>query len=147
VVKHHRDAHPDSPPVVVAADEGSADLDPALVAVALENLLTNAAKYAPSGGPHELSAKLTDDSVVFTVADHGPGVASRDLERIFEPFERGDDRLSTATEGSGIGLSLVRQVARAHGGDAHAESAPGHGARFVVRLRRFAPSSGLGKAS
>jgi signal transduction histidine kinase len=69
-----------------------------------------------------------------TVADRGPGLHPRDQKRVFEPFERADDRLSRATEGSGIGLSLVRHVATAHGGSASVESAPGRGARFTIRI-------------
>jgi signal transduction histidine kinase len=70
--------------------------------------------------------------VAITVKDRGPGIARRDQGRIFEPFERADDRLSRATEGSGIGLSLVQHVARAHGGRASVESEPGKGAAFTL---------------
>ena len=82
-------------------------------------------------------------SVKIGVADRGPGISRRDQARIFEAFERVDDRLSKATEGSGIGLSLVMHAARAHGGRAGVESEPGKGALFYVTLPAWpaAPSS------
>ena len=90
--------------------------------MAIDNLLRNALKYAPDGQPYEVSVSEAGDEVRLEVRDHGPGIAAADRERIFKPFERADDRLSQATEGSGIGLSLVRHVARAHEGRVWVES-------------------------
>src|SRR5262249_15975716 len=102
------------------------------IRVGMDNVRANAKKYAPEGTPYRVSVRRDAGGVAITVADRGPGIAQRDRERIFEPFERADDRLSRATEGSGIGLSLVRHVARAHGGRAFVESEPGRGARFTI---------------
>jgi two-component system phosphate regulon sensor histidine kinase PhoR len=114
-------------------DEGViASVDAGQIRLAIDNLLVNAKKYAPEGAPYEVSVKRADGGVAIAVADRGPGIARRDQARIFEPFERADDRLSRATEGSGIGLSLVAHVARAHGGRAYVESEPGRGARFTI---------------
>ncbi len=68
------------------------------------------------------------------VEDRGPGLSRRDQKRIFRPFERADDRLSEATEGSGIGLSLVNHVARNHRGRAGVDSEVGRGSTFFLWL-------------
>ncbi|MFO0587105.1 MAG: HAMP domain-containing sensor histidine kinase [Polyangiaceae bacterium] len=109
-----------------------ADIDAGQIQLAVDNLLANAKKYAPDGGPYRVTVARHEGGVAIRVKDSGPGVEPRDQKRIFEPFERADDRLSRATEGSGIGLSLVAHVARAHGGRAWVESAPGKGATFHV---------------
>ncbi len=114
----------------------SAVVDPDQVRLAVDNLLANALKYAPDGQPYRVSVEAHDADVWISVTDRGPGVAARDRTRIFEPFERADDRLHQATEGSGIGLSLVRHVAESHGGRAWVESESGRGARFVLALPR-----------
>ena len=109
-------------------------LDAAALTMALDNLLSNALKYAPDGRPYEVAVASERGGARISVSDHGAGIARRDRERIFQPFERADDRLSQATEGSGIGLSLVRHVARAHGGRAEVASEPGKGATFSLWL-------------
>jgi two-component system phosphate regulon sensor histidine kinase PhoR len=100
--------------------------------MALENLLLNARKYAPDGQPYRIRVFAENDEVCIALSDDGPGVHPRDQKRIFKPFERADDRLSEATEGSGIGLSLVRHVAEAHGGRVTLDSQPGRGATFSI---------------
>lgn len=110
-------------------------VDAPLVQLAVMNLLENARRYAPDGGPYRVVAEPSADGARIEVHDRGPGVPAPLRSRIFEAFERGDDRLSRATEGTGIGLALVRAVARAHGGDAWVESGRERGAIFVVTLR------------
>jgi signal transduction histidine kinase len=125
--------HPELPRVDRALDgEATAAVDAAQIRLAVDNLLANAAKYAPGGTPYRVSVERLGAGIAITVADHGPGVPRRDRRRIFEPFERADDRLSRATEGSGIGLSLVQHVARAHGGRASVAGEPGRGAAFTL---------------
>lgn len=114
-----------------------ADAD--LLGLAVDNLLSNAAKYAAEGGPFVVRAIREGDDVAISVADRGPGLDAKARARVFEPFERVDARLSKATEGTGIGLSLVRGIARAHGGDATVVSAPGEGATFVLRFPATMP--------
>jgi signal transduction histidine kinase len=67
------------------------------------------------------------------VLDDGPGIAPAEAERVFERFYRGQLNRH-AVPGSGIGLSVVREIARAHGGDTFVESSPGKGARFIIDL-------------
>lgn len=126
--------HPALAPVLRKyPDSLSGDVDESQLQLAVDNLLSNASKYAPSGTPYEVRARAEGDFVVLEVADHGPGIPRRDRRRVLRPFERGDDRLSTQVQGSGIGLSLVDHVARAHGGEAQVVAEPGGGA--CVRLR------------
>jgi signal transduction histidine kinase len=97
---------------------------------AVDNLLSNAIKHAPSGSRIDVVLARTDSSFRIVVRDRGPGVSPEERERIFEPFHRGPD----AGEGAGIGLAIVREVARRHGGEARVEPADGGGARFVLDL-------------
>jgi signal transduction histidine kinase len=99
----------------------------ALIDIALRNLLDNAIRHAPAGGTVWIAVH---GHGVITVEDNGPGVADEQKELIFARFYRADRRGS----GSGIGLSLVRRIARLHGGDAMVADRPGGGARFVLRL-------------
>jgi two-component system sensor histidine kinase SenX3 len=106
---------------------------------AVTNLLDNAVKYSEAGEPVEVDATVEDATVCISVRDHGIGIPSRDLERIFERFYRVDRARSRATGGTGLGLSIVRHVAQAHGGDVTVESVEGEGSTF--RLRVPLPSS------
>src|SRR5207253_644114 len=95
------------------------------------NLLSNAIKYAP-GRPIELDVSRSESKAFITVADHGTGIEPRDLERIFQKFER-----ATAEHyhGSlGLGLYITRQIIEAHGGTLGVLSRPGHGATFTIEL-------------
>ncbi len=109
-------------------------IDAALVQLAVMNLLENARKYAPGGEPYRVVVERSDAGARIAVEDRGPGVPRALRGKIFEAFERGDDRLSRATDGTGIGLALVRAVARAHGGDATVEGGRDGGARFTIVL-------------
>jgi two-component system phosphate regulon sensor histidine kinase PhoR len=112
-------------------------IDPEAIALAVINLLDNAIKY---GGrtPVELKLSAKRSSVDIAVRDHGPGIPSDSLRRVFERFYRGPQ--SSPTRGSGIGLSLVQHIAQAHGGRAWARNAPDGGA--VVGFSIPAASSG-----
>jgi two-component system sensor histidine kinase MprB len=101
--------------------------DPARLDRAVKNLLDNALKFGPAGGPVEVSLGGGE----LTVRDHGPGIDPADLEHAFDRFYRGAG--ARALPGSGLGLAIVRQVAEAHGGSVQAEVAPGGG--LIVRLR------------
>jgi two-component system sensor histidine kinase SenX3 len=104
---------------------------------ALTNLLDNAIKYSEALSAVEISASASDGMVTITVTDPGPGIPSRDLERIFERFYRVDRARSRATGGTGLGLSIVRHVAQAHGGDVTVESREGEGSTFRLRLAQI----------
>lgn len=109
---------------------------------ALTNLLDNAIKYSESPSAVQIGAALSDGMATVTVTDEGPGIPSRDLERIFERFYRVDRARSRATGGTGLGLSIVRHVAQAHGGDVTVESREGEGSTFRLRLAQIVHSGG-----
>jgi two-component system sensor histidine kinase MprB len=102
-------------------------VDPMLVERAVSNLLDNAVKYGAPGTPVEVTVRNGE----VTVADHGPGIAQEDLPRIFDRFYRA--AAARAKPGAGLGLSIVREAAEAHGGTATAESTA-NGARFRLSL-------------
>ena len=82
----------------------------------LVNLIGNAEKYASAGKRLDISSTSEGDRVAITVRDYGPGVPARMAERIFQPFVRVSDRLEDPA-GTGIGLTIVRDLARRHSGD------------------------------
>lgn len=102
----------------------------------LINLLNNAVKFTPEGGTVDLSVtgSLTDQTVRFTVADSGIGIAEKDFNRLFKPFVQLDSGLNRQYEGSGLGLALVDRMARLHGGEVAVESELGKGSRFTIIL-------------
>jgi signal transduction histidine kinase len=109
-------------------------VDREAIARALVNLVNNALKYSTE--EKFLGVKLyRENSVVkLEVADHGIGIARRDQSKIFEKFFRAGDPLVHNTKGSGLGLSLVRHITQAHGGDIAVESTPGRGSKFILSL-------------
>jgi signal transduction histidine kinase len=113
------------PGVVVLGDER-------LVTAAIRNLVENAAKFSRVESRIVVRWMREDGWGVVTVHDEGPGIEPGDQTRIFEPFERLPS--AAGTEGSGLGLSLVKAVAEGHGGAVEVESAAGRGATFTLRL-------------
>jgi two-component system, OmpR family, phosphate regulon sensor histidine kinase PhoR len=99
----------------------------------IENLLSNAAKYSPSGSPVEITLDRSADSVTLAVTDRGLGLDPADLERIFERGYRGDRARSVA--GDGLGLYIARAIVTAHGGTLRARSdGPGTGSTFTFTI-------------
>lgn len=103
------------------------DADPALVDRVLLNLIGNAAKFVGLGGRIGLSAHRDLDHVVLSVSDDGPGIPPEALPRVFDRFFQADSGSTRRTGGTGIGLSLVREIVEAHGGRVRAESSVGSG--------------------
>ena len=101
-------------------------------------LIDNGLHHSPAGG--QVTVGATEDGpgrrVVVTVDDQGPGVAVEDRERVFEPFARLPGTRIRADTGSGLGLSIARQIASLHGGTLGVGDAPGGGARFILALPR-----------
>jgi two-component system sensor histidine kinase SenX3 len=116
-----------SPPVAVLGDRRQ-------LTSAIYNLLENAVKFSYEGGVVDLSGDVEGTDVVISVVDHGIGIPSRDLERIFERFYRVDHGRSRLTGGTGLGLSIVRHVAQNHQGTVKVESREGEGTTFTFRL-------------
>jgi signal transduction histidine kinase len=114
----------DCPPVEVHWDRMR-------VEQALTNLITNAIKYG-AGGPISVRAEVHDGAVSLRVEDRGPGVAEESRERIFNPFERA--ATGHRVESLGLGLYIVREIARAHGGTVGLTGREGGGSCFTLRL-------------
>lgn len=111
----------------------SVDGDSRMLHRVVRNLLENARRYG-GGGPIEVTTSAAGDRVRLVVADRGPGVPESDRDRIFEPFYRPSTHREGADGGVGLGLALVRDIARAHGGDVRYEPREGQGSRFIVEL-------------
>ncbi|MEV7405162.1 ATP-binding protein [Streptomyces sp. NPDC091267] len=101
---------------------------PARLTRLLTNLLDNAAKFSPPGAPVEVGLVTYAGTMELTVRDHGPGIAAQDIPHLFDRFYRA--KAARALPGSGLGLAMARQIARAHGADLTAEAAAGGGALF-----------------
>jgi two-component system sensor histidine kinase SenX3 len=104
---------------------------------AITNLLDNAIKYSDPGAEVEVEFWVRGDDLEVVVRDHGLGIPSEELERIFERFYRVDRARSRDTGGTGLGLAIVRHVAQAHGGEVVVRSQEGEGSEFVLRLPRL----------
>jgi two-component system OmpR family sensor kinase len=104
----------------------------------LRNLVENAVRHSPPGGRVLVEAGgRPEGTVEIAVSDEGSGVPEVERDRLFEPFFRGADARGSA--GAGLGLAIVREIARAHGGDVHLDPTAPRGARFVVRLPASRP--------
>ena len=117
--------------------EPRARLDAARIQLMLKNLVGNALRYSRRrwpGGADDPSAQ--DGQVEFRVRDHGPGIPADQRAHIGEPFYRSDASRARETGGTGLGLYLARQVARAHGGDWCCRRPAKRGALFVVTIPR-----------
>jgi signal transduction histidine kinase len=112
----------------VTGEPVSIDGDPLLLRRLVRNLLENARAHA--GGASDIRVTRADGGARIVVEDAGPGIPEVDRERIFEAFYR--RRESTPATGAGLGLAIVRQIARIHGGDVTYEPREGGGSRFVV---------------
>ncbi len=100
----------------------------------LVNLLANAVQYTPESGTIEVTVSREDDLAVIKVSDTGIGIDISDLPYIFDYLYRADPSRNRHTGGSGIGLSIVQKIVREHGGEVLAESQPGAGSVFTVKL-------------
>ncbi len=100
----------------------------------LDNLLENACKYSEPGTPIVVRAWSEPGTIMLAVEDRGCCVSAGDLPRIFEPFYRAESSRRLGRAGVGLGLAVAWRIAEAHGGTIAAESEPGRGSRFVVRL-------------
>ena len=123
------------------------DADPDRITQVLTNIIGNALTATPAGGSVTVRARARGQLAEVVVTDTGAGLAAADLERIFERFYRVPGQPHRSS-GSGIGLTIARNIARGHGGDVTAASAgPGQGATFTLTLPlRLLRAAGAAKA-
>jgi two-component system, OmpR family, sensor histidine kinase KdpD len=117
--------------VNIAKNLPAISVDSRLIRQALGSLLSNAVAHGRSDQPVEVSAARDDSMLVISVADHGPGLAPGEENKVFEKFYRGP---RTGPGGLGLGLSIARQLVEAHGGQIVAQNQESGGARFSIRL-------------
>jgi len=107
-------------------------VDPKRIRQAVANLLDNAIKYTSEGGRIVIEARLEQHQALISVSDSGIGLKPEELPKIWDRLYRGE--ASHSQRGLGLGLSLVRAVVLAHKGTVEAQSQPGQGSQFVIRL-------------
>jgi two-component system OmpR family sensor kinase len=131
-----RAAGPEHPVTFTSSNDEIFTLgDEARIHQVVANLLANARAHTPTGTQINVSVASTDAGVEVSVADKGPGLSAEDQKRIFERFYRADaSRVRTGADGSGLGLSIVDAVMRAHGGSVSVQSTPGEGAIFTLHF-------------
>jgi two-component system OmpR family sensor kinase/two-component system sensor histidine kinase BaeS len=116
-----------------AADLPLVDLDPLRIREVIANVLTNALRHTPAGGSISVTVRRSSvdgrDGISMTVADTGTGIAPEDLPKVFDRFYKG-----RSSSGSGLGLTIARNLVRAHGGEMRAESRPGHGTSITFTV-------------
>ncbi|MCU1298720.1 MAG: Two-component sensor histidine kinase [Acidobacteriaceae bacterium] len=121
-------------------------VDREAMARSLVNLVNNALKYSQDRKYIGVNLYRENGSVKLEVIDHGIGIPPHEQHKIFEKFYRVGDPLVHNTKGSGLGLSLVQHIAKAHGGDVAVDSAPGAGSKFTITLPLY-PAENSGKAA
>jgi len=120
----------------IVADEGVAMLkgDGAVLRRVVDNLLSNAIEHSPQGGVVRVAVTHCDEGIEISVADQGPGIPPEHREKIFEKFQRLENRKAAPGANRGLGLTLCRLAVEAHGGTIWVDDAPTGGAVFRVLL-------------
>lgn len=111
--------------------------DPDKIERIMLNLLSNAIKYTPKDGKIDVNIKVNSKDIEISVEDNGIGIAREKLDVIFERFIQVDNTLTRQSEGSGIGLSLVKSLVEMHGGSVSVESEVNKGTKFIFRLPKI----------
>lgn len=127
----------------VAANLPQVQADEQRITQVLFNLISNALRHTPAGGTVTVSAELREDRVLVSVRDTGSGIPPEDLPHVFERFYRADRSRTRSTGGSGLGLTIAKQIVEAHGGKIWTQSWLGAGSTFAFSLPLSAPPSPL----
>jgi two-component system sensor histidine kinase BaeS len=108
-------------------------MDPDRMGQAVGNLISNAIKFTPAGGRVSTTVSAKDGQFIVQVDDSGPGISEEEREKIFQPFYRSSHG-RRIVQGMGLGLSIARDIAEAHGGTITLEPTQGSGSRFILRV-------------
>lgn len=100
----------------------------------MANLVGHALRHTPQGTPVIVSASALEGAVLLTVEDHGAGIPDHLKRQVFEPFVHGPEAVDAASPGTGLGLTLARELAQLNGGTVEVRDRPGGGARLEVTL-------------
>jgi two-component system sensor histidine kinase KdpD len=122
--------------VQIQEDISPVDADPDMIGLALRQLLGNAVKYSPPETTIAISASQIEDTITICVRDHGSGIPPDELEAVFERFYRGK-QTQESVAGTGMGLSIARDIVRAHHGKLRVQNTPEGGAQFSLTLPAF----------
>lgn len=131
-----RIAHPDCELLHAAEGEASGHWDSDRVAQVLTNLVTNAVQYGAANAPISISTRGDQDHVVLQVHNHGAAIPADRLPVLFQPMQRGPQIADRASRSVGLGLYIVREIVRRHGGTIDVTSTEDEGTTFRVRLPR-----------
>ncbi|MBI1356113.1 MAG: GAF domain-containing protein [Acidobacteria bacterium] len=116
------------------AELGAVYGDPNRIRQVLNNLLSNAIRYSPGGGDIEVSMRQVGELAEISVSDHGLGIPSDAIGKLFTKFYRVDNSATRSINGTGLGLALIKSIVEDHGGEVGVESVEGQGSRFWFRL-------------
>ncbi len=124
--------------ITISQNPGTAEIigNDTLVYRAIYNLVENAIKYNNVGGNVTVSIKEDSEFATVVISDNGPGIQQEDWQHIFEPFFRIDKSRSRDMGGAGLGLALVKEIARQHGGDVYVVQSSKNGTQIALKLRR-----------
>ena len=128
----------DKKEITITQNPGTAEIigNDTLIYRAIYNLVENAIKYNHAGGNVTVSIKEENEFATVNVRDNGPGIQQEDWQHIFEPFFRVDKSRSRDMGGAGLGLALVKEIARQHGGDVYVVQSSKNGTEIALKLRR-----------
>ncbi len=131
----HLEMHARSKKIDVTVDAPGvqrASIDSARFGQVVDNLVSNAIKFSPSGTAVRVALQSSNGSFSFSVQDQGPGIAEADRRLLFRSFQKLSARPTGGEKSTGLGLAIVKKIVDAHGGSIDVESAPGSGTRFTV---------------
>jgi signal transduction histidine kinase len=122
--------------VIETDPTGPVSVDPVRIAQIVSNLVENGLRYTPEGGSVTVRVLSSPSDVAIEVADTGPGIDPEDLPKVFDRLYVAQHYRAVRPEGSGLGLSIVKELVTAMGGAVAVDSRPGHGTTVIVRLPR-----------
>jgi len=120
--------------ISAAPDLPEIEVDPQRMKEVFSNILDNALRYTPENGHIGLSASVVEDSMEMRIKDSGPGVASDELDKIFERFYRTEASRTRDQGGSGLGFAIAKSIVERHNGRISAESQPGQGLTVIIKI-------------